>query len=105
MNYRQLIDQIDSSVAALNAMGLTCRDRVGLILPNGPVCAVAHFAVRSGMVCVPISADYRKAEYEKLISQLKISAIIVQVGQSAQAMTAAESCGVRVIRLTVSPDD
>ncbi len=49
----------------LRAMGIGRRDRVAVVLPNGPELAVAILTVEACAVCVPLNPAYGTEELER----------------------------------------
>src|SRR5262245_39305136 len=63
LTYGHLWRCVDDTVQALHAVGLRRRDRVALVLPNGPEMAVACLAVASGAICMPLNPTYTANEF------------------------------------------
>ena len=59
LTYGRLYQHIDKMGRALRAMGIGRRDRVAVVLPNGPEMAVAILAVAASAACAPMNPAYR----------------------------------------------
>jgi acyl-CoA synthetase (AMP-forming)/AMP-acid ligase II len=53
LTWRQLVDQLDRTSTSLRAFGFGPSDRIALVMPNGPVNAVAFLTVASCVACAP----------------------------------------------------
>jgi acyl-CoA synthetase (AMP-forming)/AMP-acid ligase II len=102
LSYRALHHQISYVGGALRAMGLGRRDRVALVLPNGPELAVAALGVAANATCLPMNPAYRAEELERYFADLRPSALITQA--DAPARRVGLSCGVRVVELSTMGD-
>ena len=103
LTYRDLREQVLSTVKTLNAMGFHRNDRIAVITPAGPETAVIIVSVMAGFTCVPLNPQNRKQEYESYFSQLKLKAVIVQQGYETAAAGVAKSCNLPVIELLPVP--
>jgi len=64
LTYRDLREQVLSTVKTLNARGFHRNDRIAVITPAGPETAVIIVSVMAGFTCVPLNPQNRKQEYE-----------------------------------------
>ena len=64
--YQDLWSHIQRIASGLNARGICCRDRVAIVLPNGPEIVSAFLAAASA----PLNPAYRKSEFEFYLSDL-----------------------------------
>ena len=60
LSYQGLLRQVDSVIQALRSWGLGRRDRVALVLPNGPDMAVAFLGSAAGAACAPLNPIYQE---------------------------------------------
>lgn len=100
LTYGQLCRQIEYVVSILNSHGLGRNDRIGVVLPNGPEMAVAFLGIIGGATFVPLNPGYQMEEYEFLISDLRVKALIVQAGTDSPARTVAGLRNIPVIEMT-----
>jgi acyl-coenzyme A synthetase/AMP-(fatty) acid ligase len=85
-SYGRLIAAVRGCGAGLLARGLVSGDRVMLRLGNGPAFPVAFLgAIAAGLVPVPTSAELTRPEVERLIAQLRPSALIADQGLAMPA--------------------
>ena len=55
LTYGRLYQHIEKIGRTLRAMGIGHRDRIAVVLPNGPEMAVAIFAVAAIAACAPLN--------------------------------------------------
>lgn len=102
LTYQGLREQVDYTVASLNAMGIGRSDRVAIVLPNGPSMASAFLSVAAGAASAPLNPAYRADEFEFYLSDLNAKGLIVESGSDSPAIEVARKLGVRII--TLHPD-
>lgn len=86
--------------ATLNAWGIGRRDRVALVVPQGPELAAAFLALAPTAGCVPLNPSCRASEFDFFLSDPKISAVIVQSDTDSPVRQAARARAIRIIDLT-----
>ena len=99
LTYGRLLLQIEDAAHTLNGMGLGRHSRIGLVLPNGPEAAVSFLAVASCAVSAPLNPMSPAAEFDRLLSNLGVSALITQASMDSPAVAAARTRGIPVIDL------
>jgi len=104
LTYARLYQHIDDVGRTLRAMGIGRRDRVAVVLPNGPDMAVAFLAVTACAVCIPINPAYGAEELDRYFADLRPRALITQAGTDSPARRVALSRAVQVVDLLVEPD-
>ena len=102
--HRRLREQTSATVAALQSVGLTPRDRVAIVLPNGPEMAVAFIAVASAVTSAPLNPGYRAEEFEFYLTDLQAKALIVEAGSTSPAIEIATKLGVPILTLHPTPE-
>jgi acyl-CoA synthetase (AMP-forming)/AMP-acid ligase II/acyl carrier protein len=102
LSYGGLHQQINYVGGALRAMGLARRDRVAVVLPNGPELAVAVLGVAASATCLPMNPASAAEELDKYFTDLRPLALITQVDSTARRV--ALSHGIRVIELLTTGD-
>lgn len=85
---------------ALAAAGIGSRDRVAMVLPNGPEAAAAFLTVAQCAATAPLNPAYRREELDFYLSDLGAKALIVRDDETGPAVDAAEARGLRLLRLT-----
>ena len=93
LTYGRLYQHIDRMGRTLRAMGIGRRDRVAVVLPNGPEMAVAVLAVAGSAACAPMNPAYGAEELDRYFADLRPRALITQAGIDSPARRAALSRG------------
>src|SRR5262245_42779623 len=104
LTYGRLYQHVDHMGLMLRALGIGRRDRVAVVLPNGPEMAVAVLTVLAIAACVPMNPAYTTEEVEKYFADLQPRALITQSGVDSAARRVALSRGIRVIELSAQVD-
>jgi acyl-CoA synthetase (AMP-forming)/AMP-acid ligase II/acyl carrier protein len=104
LTYGRLYQHVDHMGRMLRALGIGRRDRVAVVLPNGPEMAVAVLTVVAIAACVPMNPAYTTEEVEKYFADLQPRALITQSGVDSPAQRVALSRGIRVIELSAQVD-
>jgi acyl-CoA synthetase (AMP-forming)/AMP-acid ligase II/acyl carrier protein len=100
LTYRHFLEHVRNTESALRSMGIGRRDRVAVVLPNGPEMAVAIVAVAASAVCVPLNPAYQVEELDRYFADLRPRALIILAGIDSPARRVALSRAVRVIELS-----
>jgi acyl-CoA synthetase (AMP-forming)/AMP-acid ligase II len=93
-----------STSTALRQAGIARRDRVAIVLPNGPAMASAFVSVATAATTAPLNPAYRPDEFEFYLSDLKADALIVAEDDETPAVAVARKLGIAVLNLTAPPD-
>jgi acyl-CoA synthetase (AMP-forming)/AMP-acid ligase II len=104
LTYGRLYQHIHEMERTLRAMGIGRRDRIAVVLPNGPELAVAILTVEASAACVPLNPAYGAEELERYFADLLPRAVITQAGIASPARRAALSRGVHVLELSTALD-
>ena len=104
LTYAALRDVIAQVRASLHAWGLGRKDRVALVLPNGPEMAAAFLAVASTATTAPLNPAYRADEFAFYLDDLQARALVVLEGQEGPAREVARERGIPLIELSPSAD-
>jgi amino acid adenylation domain-containing protein len=99
LTYGGLLEQVNGVVKFLQGGGISPGDRVGIVLPNGPEMAVALLGIAGAAVCAPLNPASSAGEFEFYLSDLNLTALIVQARMSSAASAIAEKHGIPVIEL------
>jgi len=103
MTFHKLRECVDTTVDALNSVGIGLNDRVVSVLPTGPEMAVAFLATASGATNVPLSPDLREEELFFHLENPGVKGIIVESGSSPEARTVAAAKEIPIIELKPDP--
>src|ERR1700747_1063102 len=68
--YRRLYQQVEQIRPILQSMGIGRRDRIVVVLPNGPELAVAILTVSASAVCAPLNPAFGIEELVGYFSDL-----------------------------------
>jgi acyl-CoA synthetase (AMP-forming)/AMP-acid ligase II len=104
LTYGRLYQHIDKTRRALRATGIGHRDRVAVMLPNGPEMAVTILAVAASAACAPMNPAYGAEELDRYFADLRPRALITQSGIDSPARRVALSRGIRVVELSAASD-
>jgi len=103
LTYSRLYQHIDEMGRTLRAMGIARRDRVAVMLPNGPEVAVTVLTVASSATCAPMNPAYGAEELDRYFADLRPRALITSAGMESPARGVAISHGIRVLELSTTP--
>ncbi|MEL6586006.1 MAG: AMP-binding protein [Pseudomonadota bacterium] len=87
---------------ALRNAGVGAKDRVAIVLPNGPEMAAAFVTVAQSATTAPLNPAYKEDEFAFYLDDLKARAIILEAGYVGPARAAAERFNLTVIELTAT---
>ncbi|MFK7868131.1 MAG: acyl--CoA ligase [Roseobacter sp.] len=104
LTYAGLWDLSAEVKASLNGFGIDRKDRVAIVLPNGPEMAAAFITVAQTATTAPLNPAYREEEYDFYLSDLGAKALIVMEGYDGPALAAAVKASMVIIRLSVPAD-
>ena len=99
LTFELLRSQIEASVRALKSAGIRRKDRVALVLPNGPEMVTAFLAVGSCATSAPLNPAYRAVEFDAYLRGLNVAALIVQKGIDSPAREVAMAQCIPVFEL------
>ena len=100
LTYGELRQQTAATVAALRHANVGRRDRVAVVLPNGPEMAAASFAIASGAVCAPLNPGYGEDELRFFLTDLQPAALVLPVDDRGPARAVAAALSVRCLDVT-----
>ena len=104
LSYAALREQILRTVESLNRFGLGRRDRIAIVMPNGPDLAILSLAVIAGATAVPVNPDYKLDEYDVIFRRVAPKALIVVGGLDHPARAAAAAIGMPVLEVHATAD-
>jgi acyl-CoA synthetase (AMP-forming)/AMP-acid ligase II len=99
MTWGQLEKQVRSLGTELRGRGVNSGDRIALVLPDGPMMAVAFLAVSSACACAPLNPNYKERDFDFYIGDLKPKAVILPAGASSPVEAVAAAHGIPVWRM------
>jgi acyl-CoA synthetase (AMP-forming)/AMP-acid ligase II/acyl carrier protein len=104
LTYGLLYQHVQKTARSLRALGVGRRDRVAIVLANGPELPVAILAVAASATCAPMNPAYQSDDVERYFADLRLNALITQAEIDSPARRVALSCGVRIIDLSPALD-
>jgi acyl-CoA synthetase (AMP-forming)/AMP-acid ligase II len=99
LSYGALHEQVAGSISMLRRQGIGRRDRVAIVLPNGPQMAVASLSVCACAVAAPLNPAYREEEFQFYLSDLRAKALLVDPGCAPAASIVASRLGIAVLNI------
>jgi acyl-CoA synthetase (AMP-forming)/AMP-acid ligase II/thioesterase domain-containing protein len=97
--YGDLSELVERTAGHLRALGLGREAPVAVVLPNGPDMATAFVAVSASCACAPLNPAFTRADFEFYLHHLGARALLVDEDSRTAAIAAAESLGLRILRL------
>ena len=104
LTYGGLRDLSANVSAALRGFGIGPKDRVAIVLPNGPEMAAAFATIAQAATTAPLNPAYREDEYAFYLEDLGAKAIVLGDGYDGPAFTAAQKLGLLILRAVVNAD-
>jgi len=99
MTYGTLWVQATETVHRLRELGVGRRDRVAVVLPDGPEAAVTMISVAAGAVCVPLNPGFTADEWRRYFGELRVAALLTRPDIESASRRAALSLDIPVIDL------
>ncbi|NNE86942.1 MAG: AMP-binding protein [Silicimonas sp.] len=90
---------------SLRKFGIGPKDRIAIVLPNGPEMAAAFVTIAQVAVTAPLNPGYREDEFAFYLEDLKAKAIVLAEGYDGPALAAAERFGLNILRLSFDAGD
>ena len=86
----------------LRENGIAKKDRIAIVLSNGPAMASAFVTIAQSAITAPLNPSYREDEFAFYMDDLKAKAIVVSKDYDGVAVSAAERLKIKIIRLVES---
>ena len=102
LTYGALRELTQNVKTTLRESGISKKDRVAIVLPNGPTMASAFATIAQCATTAPLNPNYREDEFSFYLDDLKAKAIVVNEGYDGPAAAAAERLDIKIIRLVES---
>jgi len=97
--YQDLFNQAQYTIKYLRAMGIGRNDPVAIVLPNGPLMAVAFLSIASSAASAPLNPAYTTTEFEFYLKDLKAKAVVIEVGSNSPVVSVARQLDIPIISL------
>jgi len=98
LTYGALLAQAERIGARLASLGIAAQNRVALAFPNGPELASGFLGIAAVTGCAPLNPNYRKAEFEFYLGDLRASALVLDECGNPAAEAAANNLGIPILR-------
>src|SRR5262249_298058 len=95
----------NDAVRALRTLGVGRRDRVAVVLPDGPEAAVAILAVAAAAICVPLNPGFTADEWRRYFGNLRPAVLLTRADMESASRSVAHSLGIPVIDLSLRLGD
>lgn len=105
LRFRRLWEQIRQTISVLNNAGVSRKDRIGIIVPNGSEMALCTITVAACATSVPLNPAYRESEFDFYIGSLDIKALVIQRDLDSPARRVAQIRHIPVITLDPNVED
>jgi acyl-CoA synthetase (AMP-forming)/AMP-acid ligase II/acyl carrier protein len=102
LSYQRLDRLARSTGDDLRAMGIEGRDRVVIVLPNGPEMATAFLSVALVAEAAPLNPAFTKAEFAFYLEDLKARAVVVADPDLTECTAAARELGIPTVSLLIT---
>ena len=99
LSYRDLRQMTQTVTADLRGAGISARDRVAIVLPNGSDMASAFFTIAQAATTAPLNPNYRQEEFEFYLDDLGAKAVVINHGNDGPVFAAAQKLGLMVLTL------
>jgi acyl-CoA synthetase (AMP-forming)/AMP-acid ligase II len=99
LTYGALQELAARTVERLNDLGVGRKDRVAIVLPNGPEMAAAFTCIAAGATTAPLNPAYRAEEFEFYLGDLRAKALVIEAGAESPVRAVAARLGVPVVEL------
>ncbi len=99
LNYGDLRLHIKKIGRHLFGLGLVQKDRVAIVLPNGPEMATAFLAVASHMSAAPLNPAYKENEFNFYLKDLNPKIVLTEDVRDSAIIRAAKKLKIKVIKI------
>jgi oxalate---CoA ligase len=105
LTYGRLWDQVESVAGWLETLDTRPRDRVVIVLPNGPEMATAFLGASLVATTAPLNPRLTVDEFAYYLAELAPRAVITETGMNTAVRTLAAAHGIPIVELTPCHDD
>jgi acyl-CoA synthetase (AMP-forming)/AMP-acid ligase II len=106
LTFAQLAERIEVLAGSLAERGVRHGDRVAFALPNGPEVIQLLLAITAlGAVAAPLNPAYTHAEFAFYLDDIAPRLVIIPVGGSAAAESAAGDAGIAVLNVQAARNE
>ncbi len=90
---------VRENAGRLRRAGFGPRDRLAIVLPNGPIMATALLTAMTSGATAPLNPGYSRDEFDFYLSDLDARALLIPAGMSSPARESAIQRGLPIIEL------
>jgi oxalate---CoA ligase len=98
-NYLELLNQAQYLTCVLSSMGIGRNDPVAIVLPNGPLMAVAFLSIACTAASAPLNPAFTAFEYDFYLKDLNAKALVIESGSQSPAIEIAQQLDIPIIPL------
>ena len=102
LSYGALRDLAQKVNTTLRDSGISKKDRVAIVLSNGPTMASAFATIAQCATAAPLNPNYREEEFVFYLEDLNAKAVVVNKDYEGPAALAAQRLNIQIIRLVES---
>ncbi|HEX3348923.1 MAG TPA: acyl--CoA ligase [Acetobacteraceae bacterium] len=99
LTYADLRTLATRTANALAGQGISCGDRVAIVVPNGPEMAASFVAIACAATTAPLNPGYRRDEFDFYLSDLNAKALVIAEGMESPAREVAHERKIPIIEL------
>ncbi len=103
LSYVQLVDTVQQLRQQLIETGVGRKDRIALVIGDGPDMALMFLAACCTAVCAPLNPAYGAAELEFYLDDIEPAILITRAGEAAVARRVAAARGIMLGELVPHP--
>jgi oxalate---CoA ligase len=104
-SYQQLYKTAQSTISRLRSMDISRNDPVAIVLPNGPLMAIAFLSIASGAASAPLNPSYSASEFEFYLTDLNAKAVVIDAESTSPVIEVAQALKIPIIRIAFQEDD
>lgn len=95
----QLASLVAENAGKLRRAGLGPRDRLAIVLPNGPEMATALLTAMAAGATAPLNPAYSRDEFDFYLRDLEARALLIRTDMSGPARDSASRSGIPIVEL------
>jgi oxalate---CoA ligase len=105
LSYGRLWDHVQGVAGWLEALGTQPRERIAIVVPNGPEMATSFLGASLVATTAPLNPNLTVDEFSYYLAELAPRAVITETGMNTAVRTVAAAHGIPVVELTPHHSD
>ena len=105
LSFQQLFKTAELTISRLRSMGIGRNDPVAIVLPNGPLMAIAFLSIASGAASAPLNPSYSASEFEFYLTDLNAKAVVIDADSNSPVIQIAQELNIPIIRIELQEND